>query len=201
MNRRLQFLLAVLSVVLVLVAWFFLAWKPQTDAVRSARASVASATASQTRLDTELGTLRAEQRALPDERTALKRSLAALPVATSVPTLIDEVNEDALSSGVSWTQESQTLQAPQSSSTAATPTPTSAVEDISLDFTVQGTYPQVRSFLTKLDAQPRLVVVQSLTYTVSNGLLSVSITAEAFYDPTAPTGTLSATPPSSDAST
>jgi len=118
MTRR-SLLVALLVTAVLVVGWYVALWAPASSRLSSARAAEASAAQTQQVLEGRLASLVATEHELPAEEARLRRSLPALPTALAVNTLIDQIAAAATRSGVSWTNESQSVTTP-----AATPAPT-----------------------------------------------------------------------------
>ncbi len=188
MNRRLL-LVAALLLVVVLGGWYGLAWKPGQARIASAHASDATALTKRAQLDSELGGLHRLQRDLPADQTTLAKALPALPVAASVPSVIDQIAQAARTTGVAWSNESQSTgtSASTSGSSAAAGSVTtggSGVSTLALTLQVTGSYKAVTSFVTLLTHRPRLIVVDTLSFAPSTSSVAITIGARAFFDPT-----------------
>jgi Tfp pilus assembly protein PilO len=191
-SRRLPLLVA-LGLVIVMAGWYAALWSPQHSALKAARAKNTAALATQAQLSSELGQLRALQRGLPADAAALERSLPALPTAVSIDTVIDQINAVAVSTGVAWTNESQSVTSAAPGSTTTTPAATTGsagtaatgVSTVGLTLTVSGPYQAVATFISSLELLPRLIVIDTLSYSPSSSTVSADITGRAFYDPAA----------------
>ena len=181
-------------VVVLLAGWYGLFWRPAHAAMAAAQARSTKAEATHLRLAQQAASLDAVKRRLPAERRALGALQAALPPTVDVPGLIDGIGATAASSGVSWTNESQTLTTATSASSAAigasagsagTAALSSAgISTVTVSIDVAGGYGQVQSFLGALQQSPRLYVVDSITFTPGKGTdLSAAIQLRAFFDP------------------
>jgi Tfp pilus assembly protein PilO len=183
-NRRVPLLVA-LGLVIVIAGWYVALWSPQHAALKTAETKKAAAVSTQSQLSSQLGQLRALQRGLPADAAALQKSLSALPTAVSIDTVIDQINAVALSTGVAWTNESQSVTGAASGSTTppATGTATTGLSTVGLTLTISGTYHAVTTFVSSLELLPRLVVIDTLQYSPSSTTVSANITGRAFYDP------------------
>jgi Tfp pilus assembly protein PilO len=183
MNRRISIVAGTLIVLLV-AGWYLLLWSPQSSKLASARAADTKAVANGRQLELELAGIRAVINKLPAERAQLAGSLPVLPDNLDVDTLIDQIYQASHSSGVAWSNESQSITA--ATSAAATGSTGSAPETVTLNLSVAGTYDQVSNFLTALEHRQRLLVVDSVTYNPSgSNTVNTTIVVRAFWDPTA----------------
>lgn len=187
MTRRLL-ISALLLVVLLLGGWYLLSWKPTTSRLGDAQRATAAAVSQRSVLEAKLGTLRATERNIPTVRRALATSAAALPVTASVDSVIDQIDQAATATDVTWTNESQSLSAATSTSTSSSTSSALAsgtASTMALTLQVSGRYANVLRFVDLLQHRPRLVVVDNIAFSPNGGNLALAISARAFYDPTA----------------
>ncbi len=162
-----------LVAIAVLGAWFFVLWGPQRHALEAARATERSRQATHLQLRAELFGLLTAQRQLPAERAALLAAAAAVPTSPSVATLLDQIAGAANRTGVTWSNESQTL---------ATPSATSGPPSLALSLVVSGSTAHVAAFVSALQHLPRLVVVSAVANAAQGAAVTAQVTATAIYD-------------------
>jgi len=193
MNRRLLIPLAV-GVVLVIL-WFVALWRPQSSALSNARKRTSDATQQGATLRDELARLQQAQRDLPLKQSQLETLRVAVPDDPSLAQFILDANDAASKSGIDFLSISPTP--PGSSGGGATapaagagasagPTPV----PIRISMSATGGYFQVLDFVNRLDALPRIVVVDSLELTAQAGgsQLQASLQERIFTTSSAPVG-------------
>ena len=181
MNRRV-ILVAVAACLLVAGAWYAFLWSPQSSEIRSARDHAATAEQQQKDLDLKLRGLQATQKKLPELKAQLDVLRAAMPDAPQLDNAIQTVQDAAKAAGVDLTTvtpaplAAPVKPAPVVSAAAngtgstttttpaaqAVPAPSAAVTEMKVNIAVTGTYLQVIDFVNRLNAAPRLVVVDAL---------------------------------------
>jgi Tfp pilus assembly protein PilO len=179
--------------VLVIAGWYVALLKPEKHQFHVQQGRVATALTTRRELVARLAGLEALAKGLPADERALAKTVPAIPTTDSVDTVIDQINQVALATGVQWTEESQsigsgtTAGSTSTSSSAQTPTSgtaTAGLSTLSMTLSVTGSYQAVTSFVTLLQHRPRLLVVDSLTFDPSAQSVTATIGARAFYDTT-----------------
>jgi Tfp pilus assembly protein PilO len=148
--------------------WYALLWSPQASALSKAKARTATAVAKQADLALQLRGLQKAKLTLPDSEQRLSRLATAIPDSPGEADLIDDVNAAAKAAGVDFL--TMTPQAPAvagKTASAATSKKQAApgVEDLTLSITAQGSYFQLTDFMNKLNAMPRLMVIDGVALT------------------------------------
>lgn len=201
MNRRVT-LMAILAAVVVLVAWYFLLWSPRSDELDEARERKEQAEQENQNLEAQLARLRADQQREPQLRASLEKLRVAIPDRPDLAQFILDTNDAAVRSGIDWVSiaptppaaatpaatATTTTTAPETTGTTGTTAPPVAQlpAQIVLSMQVNGGYFQVMDFLNRLDAMPRIVVVDGLTMSADGtGRLSATLTARMFTQPSA----------------
>ncbi|HVA43038.1 MAG TPA: type 4a pilus biogenesis protein PilO [Acidimicrobiales bacterium] len=140
--------------VVVLVVWYLALWSPTQRSYAQAQASAESSAASVQALQAQIAQLRSSQTG--QGQAALKAKLAtetaAIPAVPDVSGLIDQVNEAATQSGVTFTSISPAQ--PAASAVVTTGPPVIAVS-----LNVSGGYYQIIDFINRLDTMSRLMVI------------------------------------------
>jgi Tfp pilus assembly protein PilO len=211
-SRRIP-LIAGAVVVVLLLGWYVIVWRPAASASKSAQASKEAAQVLQSQLAAQLAGLVTLQKTLPAEEAKLRKAEIEVPSSASEDTVIDQINSIALADHILWTNESQSLGTASSSAAttattvAATATTTattvaSAVASTSGDTTltmtldVAGSYAAMYGFIVDLEHLPRLIVIDTIGFAPKSvQSVSATLSARAFYSntpslvmPTSPAG-------------
>lgn len=188
MNRR-ALLIGAGAAIAVLVLWFVLLWSPQGSRLNDAKARTAAAAAAEGTSRLELQRLQGLQAQEPLKRARLQTLEAAVPPEAFLGQFILDVNDTAIRSGIDFVSISQTPPAPGAA----------GLLEVKLSFSINGGYFQVLDFINRLEALPRLVSLDSVSFSplaASPGgpvsRISSSIVGRMFVAPAAPPPT---TPP------
>jgi Tfp pilus assembly protein PilO len=187
MSRRIP-LIAGALVVLLLLIWFVALWRPAVAESHKATASRTAAKALEITLGDRLASLVAQQKSLCSDETKLRQGQVAVPTSVSLDTVIDQINAIALADQISWTNESQSSDAASPSAPPSSSGTVSSSDDSTLTLSLQvaGSYTNMAKFITDLEHRPRLIVLDTLSYSPGpSSAVTVSMTARAFYNPTA----------------
>jgi type IV pilus assembly protein PilO len=174
MNKKAVFIGVGASVALTLL-WFLLLWSPQGGRLDDAREREEAAAAENGQLEVRVARLSAAEERRPELTADLEALRVAVPDSPDLAQFLLDANGASVEAGVDFISISPTPPAP--SATAGLPS------EIGLNINVEGGYFQVIDFLTRVSALPRVVVVDSLGLTSSEGPgapLSVSLTARMF---------------------
>lgn len=179
MNRRIM--LGGLGAALVLLlVWYFLFWTPRTRDIEAAQDRADQAQLRQDDLLVQLARLRAAKRNEAALRSQIEELRIAIPDQPNLAQFILDTNEAAARSGIDFLSIAPTPPATAGAEEGqVTPDATAPVEII-LNMTVSGGYFQVLDFLNRLDALPRLVVVDTLNLGGDGQTLQVSLTGRMF---------------------
>jgi len=195
MKKRQQVIAAGAAVlVIMVVAWYFVLWRPRQNSISSYKAQVATATANIQQLQLELAEASHQRKELAEAKADLLRLNQAIPADYGLASLIYYVNDAAAQSQVQFLSIAPSLPVPYAapsyqgpSGASASAAPKSPLEEMSVSISGSGPFFSVLSFLTHLANMPRLMVVNSVSLTpqnpVANGpspTLSFSIGAEVF---------------------
>ena len=166
-------LFAALGVIVVLVAWYAVLWRPDGSPEGGAGKRGAGGSPGQYGAGPARNA-RAEQPKVKAEEAVFQKLVQALPDGPGLDQLMRTINSAAAKAGVSITtlgtpepESWGTFTAPAPASapaTASAPTmaPTAAgPEFLSLSVDVNGTNAQILKLITALDKQPRIYVVES----------------------------------------
>ncbi len=183
-------LIAATGLVVVVAAWFGLFWHPETSHLSALEDQRSQAMETVGQLEGQLAGLKALQLKTPAEKAALTKLEKAVPEGPSLDQLLDSLNTAAVHAGVTLTSVSAPTPAGWAGATTGE---TSAVtaggpQSITLSVAVNGSNADVLRFVTALDSQPRLFVVDNfvLNGTVQTGGVQAttggtSLSVQAFY--------------------
>ena len=155
--------------------WFLLLWSPQGARLTDARARQEAAAAENSQLEVRAARLVAAEQRRPELAADLETLRVAVPDAPDLAQFLLDANSASVEAGVDFISISPTPPTP-----SATP---GLPSEVALSISVEGGYFEVLDFLDRLSSLPRVVVVDTLGLTASDGPgtpLSVSLTARMF---------------------
>ena len=178
MNRRL--LIPIGAGALVVLLWFVALWGPQSSAFSKAKKRKSDAQAQGATLSDQLKRLQDARRDQPLKQSQLETLRVAIPDDPNLAQFILDANDAASRSGIDFlsiTPAQPTATSGATASTvpggaAATPVP------IRVGMTIAGGYFQVLDFINRLNALPRIVVVDSLTMAAGGGSAQLQVTLQ-----------------------
>jgi Tfp pilus assembly protein PilO len=191
----------------VIVAWYFVIYSPKSDDLDQAKAATTAEQKKTSDLQFQLSRLQSQAKNASQQQALLGRLDQAIPAQPDEAEFILQANSIAGESGIDFLSISP-------SPPAATGTTTT----IALTLSIEGSFFQVKDYLTKLEALERLVIVDAVNMSAggtgasSDGVtLSVTLTARMFTRatpaavpgaaPTPDTGTSSTTAPADSSAT
>lgn len=157
------------GLVVVVGLWYGALWRTETSHLARERSQEAQAVAQVAQLDAQLAILRSEDKQLPADRAGLAKLDQEVPEGPSLDQLLDTINSAALSAGVVLSAVST----PEPAGWGSLPTPTATgapaasssagagPQSINLSVVAAGSETQLLRFVSLVDSQPRLFVVQS----------------------------------------
>ena len=173
-NRRVP-IIAVAASLLLIVAWYVLAWSPETKSISKAHQAQTAAEKQVTQLQSQIGQLRGLVKQVPADNARFTRLQSALPDSPQLDQSLNLLHAAAAQTGV--VISSLAPSAPQAGAAGGS---AGGVPAITLTMSVQGNYAQVKAFLSALETLPRTLVVDKLS--LSGGTTSTaSISARIFY--------------------
>jgi type IV pilus assembly protein PilO len=193
-NRRVL-LIAVGASLAVIGVWYALLWTPGGSALRKAKARNAAAVEQQAQLQSKLVGLQKAKKDMPVLQAQLDTLRAAIPDQVQLDQVIATVDAASRGAGVALT----TLSPAPISTAKPTPGASAGLQEVKLQMAATGSYFQVTDFVNRLNAAPRLVMVDNLSITGGAGgatgapatsasqpasALTVSLTARMFVQPT-----------------
>lgn len=154
MNRRLVIILAAVGL-LATALWWFMLWSPRNEAIAEANDRRQLAQDQISQLQAQLVRLQQAQRDEPRRRAELEVLKAAVPDTPALAELILGVNDLAIRSGVEFATISVSVPSPGSPSTMST------------SINVTGGYFQILDVINRINALPRLIIIDSFALTPS----------------------------------
>jgi Tfp pilus assembly protein PilO len=183
MNRRLLIPLGIGVVVVIL--WFVALWGPQSSALSAARKRKNDALQQGATLRDQLTRLQQARRDQPLKQSQLETLRVAIPDDPNLAQFILDANEAASKAGIDFLSITPT---PPTTSGAGTKPPTAtggaaaaggaAPVPIKIAMTATGGYFQVLDFVNRLNALPRLVVVDDLTLGAQGTAAQLQVTLQ-----------------------
>ncbi|MEX0766498.1 MAG: type 4a pilus biogenesis protein PilO [bacterium] len=174
---RKQVLLVVLVTAIVVAVLLALVINPQLTQVRIARQRALRLEQERTRtaglVDTQP---QIEQRFLAARR-GIQNLLVRVPVGPQLPELIAYLDDAVVISGV---QLAQISFATAEQTEAANQVP-AGIGTTGLAIQVQGSYPQVRRFVTAIETSPRAMAIDRLALTASDSRVLADLAVRAFH--------------------
>jgi Tfp pilus assembly protein PilO len=183
-NRRV-ILVSVAACALVTGAWYAFLWSPQSEKINKTNQLLTTTQQQQKDLSLQLRGLESAKKKLPEIKAQLDTLKAALPDAPRLDNAIATVQDAAKGSGVDLTSLTP---APLPAPGTKTPGPQAAVPEIKVTISVTGSYFQVMDFVNRLNAAPRLVVVDNMSLSgqvdqAKNVKVATQVTGRLFFAP------------------
>jgi Tfp pilus assembly protein PilO len=192
-TRRIA-LITLSALILVVGVWYGALWRPAEKHLATLRAQQVLAANNVLTLQAQADALRAQQKQLPQDKVALAKLAAAIPADPGLDQLIKVIDNAAGEAGVSLTSlgtppPSGWGTSGPSSAAAQGPGP----QDMTISVGFQGSDRGMLQFVTDLDSEARLFVVDSFSLnsaprasgpsssTGSAGASTYSVTVTAFY--------------------
>lgn len=156
-------IIALVLVVLLAIAFFFLLWQPKNDELEEVRAETARLETERGQLQTELRRLQEIQEREPEFRAALARLEEFIPSGPAQATVIRQFQLTADAAGVTidnvaFSEPSVVEDAPP------TGAPDTVLASMSVSMNLEGGYFQAVDFLRRLEVDvPRAVLQQNVT--------------------------------------
>jgi Tfp pilus assembly protein PilO len=173
-KTRQSAVVALLAVVAVAAAGWFLLISPQRSHAASLRQQAAQAEQNNATLATQVAEHRAQEKQLPQKEALLAQLQSRIPADPELPSLIRELSSAADSAGVQLvslspatpstvTQTAAPAPSPGSAGRSATPAapaiPANSLADISVQMNVVGGYFNLEQFFSNLESLPRALRV------------------------------------------
>src|SRR5262249_30983725 len=136
--------------------WYMFLLKPMQSQASKVHKDVTNAQRDQLALKAQLAAL-SDKTHIAQTKAQLAKLQAAIPADPQLASFLRSANAIAEVSGVEW----QTI-------TPAVPTPSTGVETVNVSILVNGTQAEVHDYLSRLEALPRLVIVDSTNLNVAS---------------------------------
>jgi Tfp pilus assembly protein PilO len=161
------------------VIWYAALFRPQQSHLKSARVARAAAESALSQLKSQMAILTAEEKQVPAEQKQLAALDQSLPDLPNLPDALQQLHQDATSSGVTL---SSVGPGSVSSNSSTSDGSGSSVPTLTVTLDAMGTYQQVVAFLHGLTAMTRTLVITNCDLT-SSGVsdITASLTTDIFY--------------------
>ena len=173
MIRRVA-LIGLVSLLVVIGIWYVAFWGPENSQLKKARSNEAQAETSVVSLSAQLAAMRAQVRQVPAERATLALLNEAVPEGPSLDELLKTITAAAAKAHVGLisigTPEPAGWGSPATAAAAPPPGPPTITLSIGINVTSSL---QILDFVTALEAQPRLYVVDGVDLPDLPGAASV----------------------------
>lgn len=192
MNRR-AVIIGVAGFLVFALAWYFLLWRPRTNALDDAKTRRGAAEQQETELQASINRLKAAAKNEPRLRAQLETLRTSIPDDPNLAQFILDTNDAATKAGLDFVSISPSLPTAQTATgggaattgTATTgtagATATALPPQIAIQLQMTGGYFQMIDFLNRLNDLPRLTVVDTITVGADNAArLTVSLNGRMF---------------------
>ena len=169
------------AALILIVAWYFLLFGPQSKSIQKAHKAHAAAELQIGQLQSQVGELQGWAKQIPADNAKFAQLETALPNNPQLDQALQLLHQAAVASGVNVTTLAPG--APAASSSGSSQQATGA-PSVTLSMSVQGGMSQVKAFLAALQSLPRTVVVDQMTFSGSGGgstNSTATISARIFY--------------------
>ncbi|MGP8208946.1 MAG: hypothetical protein ACLQVK_23330 [Acidimicrobiales bacterium] len=168
------------ALVIVVGAWYGALWRPAQKHLATLRSEQTVAANNVMTLQAQADALRGEQKQLPKDRVELSQLQAAIPNGPSLDQLIKVIDNAAHQAGVSLTSLATPAPAGWGTNGAASSAATGpGPQDFQVGVGLSGSDRGVLQFVTDLDSQPRLFVVDSFSLNSAPGSTAAATAATA----------------------
>ena len=164
------------AALILIVAWALIIYRPQSANLAKAHKDKATAEQQITQLQSQVASLRQIYAHIPADTARYATLSAAIPDNPGLASAITELDKAAATSGlqiksVNPTPPAAPTASPSGASAAGVPT-------IPISISASGTYEQAQSFMTLLASDPRVFVVNSVSYSSGQGASGTSLTIQ-----------------------
>lgn len=172
------------AALLIVVAWYFLLWSPQTKSLHTARKAYASAEHKIADYKVQTAQLEAVKKHIPEDNAKFAQLQAELPDNPQLDQALRLLHDAANQSGilVATVGPSTPLGGTQTGGQSSAASSTPGGPAITLSMTFQGSFDQVKTFLSSLNNLQRAVVIDKLSISGSKGPVAATMTARIFYE-------------------
>ena len=172
------------AALLIVVAWYFLLWSPQTKSLQTARKAYASAEHKITDYKAQTAQLEAIKKQIPQDNAKFAQLQAELPDNPQLDQALRLLHDAANQTGILVTTVGPSTPTGgaqaggQSSAASSTP----GGPSVSLSMTFQGGFAQVKNFLNALNTLQRAVVVDKVSISGGKDPVTGTMSARIFYE-------------------
>ena len=197
MNKMRQWsLFTAVAVVVVFAAGWFLAVSPQRHHAADFRSQAASQDTANSALQLQVAQLEQQKKGLPEQQRQLAKYATRIPDNPELPVLIRQLSTAAKDAGVDLVSMSPSVPAAVAAAPGSTvPATSGALNQISLQLTVKGSYYNLESWFAAVEKLPRAMMVTqwSMTPGVAAAQSSGSGSSDSGAAQQDPPGTMTAT--------
>jgi len=169
-NRRV--LIGVVAGIAVVGLWFVALWKPQQAQIGKAEKRAAAAEQQANDLGLQVSRLQDLKSRTALQQSQLERLRVAIPDQPNLAEFILDANQVATKAGIDFlsiTPAQPAAGTPTSGAAGAAPA------SVHLSMTITGGYYQVVDFLNRVEAMPRIVVLDNVALTAGSGSAQLSV--------------------------
>lgn len=170
------------AALLLVVAWYFLLWVPQTKNLRSAQKAYAAAEQKVADYKMQKTSLEALRKQIPADNAKFAQLESELPDNPQLDQALRLIHDAADRSGVAVASLSPSTPTGAASGSGQSATATPGGPSITLSMTFQGTFEQAKSFLSSLSSLQRTVVVDKVAIAGDKDPIAGTISARIFYE-------------------
>jgi Tfp pilus assembly protein PilO len=181
-------LIAVAAAVVVSGIWYMTLWSPQQNALGAAHQRTTAAEQQASDLGLKVHGLEVARKDMPAKQAQLDILRAAIPDQPQLDQMIATVNNAAIASGVDLTALAPAQPPVTGGPGANPPRVVGGPTELNLSMSISGTYFQLTDFVNRLNAAPRLVVVDTLSLAGTadkSAKMSSALSAKMFVQPSA----------------
>ena len=177
MSMKAKFIALTVGTLLLVVAWFFLGFKPASSKLKEVKDEVTQTENEIAALETRLATLQELKRNAKQLRADARRYAEGLPTKPAVSDFIRQVQEQASDSGIEFLTVAPS--APSAPSGPNAPT-AGGLKAISVSLNASGTFFQVEEFVSKMERLERAIRIDTFSLGGSAEKLSLSVKMQMF---------------------
>ena len=164
-TRRLSAITGSIALLLIVV-WYFALFSPQGKTLAKAHKAEAAANGQKVQLQSQIATLNALVKEIPQDQAKLATYKQAVPDDPQLPAALDAIQTAATNSGVTLSMTDPTnTSSGVANGTSSGVAATKGTPSMPVLMNVKGSFQQITAFVTALTAMPRTVVIQSLNVT------------------------------------
>jgi Tfp pilus assembly protein PilO len=169
------------AALLIIVAWYFLLWSPQTKSLRSAHKAYAAAEQKISDSKAQITQLNALKKQIPQDNARFAQLQAELPDNPQLDQALRLLHDAANQSGVLVGSISPSAPAGAVGGSGQSTSATPGGPAVTLNLSIQGAFAQVKSFLSALANLQRTVVIDKVAISGDKDPVAATISARIFY--------------------